>query len=145
MQFAGRLAVIAAENASFNLQFCKKGLVMSLGKHGFLAIASAFALMSCGSSADNDSGLPRLDAFSAQAVAGELIKPRLKDPSSAEFSNITFKQSTAERSMIICGYVNSKNAFGGMTGPQRFVTGGTVAIEDEIGAANMDTLWNLYC
>ncbi len=125
---------------------------MSVEKHRFIVIASALMLAACGSSddtgtpvGDSGSGARQLTAYSAQAVAEELIKPRLKDPSSAEFSNITFKQETATRSMIICGNVNSKNGFGGMTGPQRFVTGGTVAIEEEIGAANMDTLWKEYC
>lgn len=114
---------------------------------GNVAIVTASAALAACGSADNtgSSGARQLTAYSAKAVAEELIKPRLKDPSSAEFSNITFKQETASRSMIICGYVNSKNGFGGMTGPQRFVTGGTVAIEEEIGAANMNALWKEYC
>lgn len=111
-----------------------------------IVLASAAALAACGSSDDTgSSGARKLDEYSARAVAAELVKPRLRDPNSAVFSNITFKQETPTRSMIICGHVNSKNGFGGMTGPQRFVLGGTVAIEEEIGAANMNTVWREYC
>lgn len=45
----------------------------------------------------------------------------------------------------ICGYVNSKNAFGGMTGPQRFIAGGTVGLEEDFAPGEMDNAWALLC
>ena len=81
----------------------------------------------------------------ALPVAEALIKPKLRDPDSAVFSGIIFHEETADSGPIVCGYVNSRNAFGGMTGPQRFITGGTVIIEEEIGAANMDIAWRRFC
>ena len=52
---------------------------------------------------------------------------------------------TEDSSAIICGYVNSRNGFGGMTGPQRFIAGGTVLIEEQVTAEQMQSAWNDFC
>lgn len=74
----------------------------------------------------------------------EKIKSKLKDPKSAKFG-----KSFVSRSLgmpIVCGYVNSKNSFGGYSGEQRFVSGGTIQVlEDQMGAGEMDSLWAQAC
>lgn len=85
------------------------------------------------------------DQTTYRAAAKELVRQRLRDPGSAEFSDIRVVPGIVGRSTIVCGSVNSRNAFGGMSGPQRFVVGGTVAIEEEIGAVAMNELWARFC
>lgn len=108
-----------------------------------ICIALAFVVSGC------DSGKaakkPKMTASDAQPVAEVLIKPKLRDPDSAVFSGIIFHEENADHGPIVCGYVNSRNGFGGMTGPQRFVTGGTVIIEEEVGSANMNIAWKRFC
>ena len=85
------------------------------------------------------------DDVTWKLVAERVVKERLRDPDSAEFSNMQVSPPTEDRSAIICGYVNSKNGFGGMTGPQRFIAGGTVLIEEQVTAEQMQIAWNQFC
>lgn len=78
-------------------------------------------------------------------VAEQVVKERLKDPDSAEFTDIEVYPPSGDRPAIICGYVNSKNGFGGMTGPQRFVAGGTVLIEEKVTSEQMTIAWDKFC
>jgi hypothetical protein len=47
--------------------------------------------------------------------------------------------------VAICGYVNARNGFGGMTGPQRFISGGATVLESEMGPGEMDISWSQFC
>lgn len=67
------------------------------------ALAS-FALVAC-------SGGPTYDYET-------VVKSQLRDPESAQFSDVTVNVESA------CGFVNSKNAFGGYSGRQPFVAVG---------------------
>jgi hypothetical protein len=110
-------------------------------------IALAFVIAGCGPSGQrqkDDSGA-ELTKGEVREIAAQLVKPKLRDPDSAVFSSLIYHPGTPNRSTIICGYVNSRNGFGGMTGPQRFITGNTVMIEEEIGSANMDVAWKRLC
>lgn len=54
------------------------------------------------------------------------VRNRLKDPDSAEFSNlVVYQQKAAPRDTVfgytLCGEVNAKNSFGGYGGYQKFV------------------------
>ena len=74
-------------------------------------------------------------------------KARLRDPSSAEFSGM---HSIEKDGKIIgaCGSVNSKNGFGGMSGPKRFIGGGNInAIEGDgmMDSSNFNEAWNRMC
>ncbi|MEG3089181.1 hypothetical protein [Sphingomonas sp. PB4P5] len=80
-----------------------------------------------------------------RAAAQELVKQHLHDPSSAEFSDIRVIPAGGGKPIIVCGKVNSKNGFGGMNGAKRFVVGGTVAVEEEVGEADMNQLWATFC
>lgn len=65
-----------------------------------------------------------------------LVKDRLRDPDSAEFEHLGKG----------CGYVNSRNGFGGMSGKQPFVAGTNekVAFRPDNPKA-FDTVWNEHC
>jgi hypothetical protein len=114
-------------------------------RHGIYSLAGAALLSACGPADIANGGSAPMTALAAEMVAEELVKPRLRDPDSAVFTDITFKQGTASKGPIICGHVNSRNGFGGMTGPQRFITGGTVIVEEDVGHSNMDTAWARFC
>jgi hypothetical protein len=44
----------------------------------------------------------------------------LKDPESARFGSIIAGQRTSSPAIVVCGFVNAKNSFGGYTGEQPF-------------------------
>jgi hypothetical protein len=52
------------------------------------------------------------------------VKQRLKDPESAQFGQLTVRNN------VVCGTVNSKNSFGGYTGPERFYAFGSLVFFD---------------
>jgi len=58
------------------------------------------------------------------AVARVRVKARLKDPESAQFGEIVVRNN------VVCGTVNSKNPFGGYTGPELFYAFGTLVYFD---------------
>lgn len=69
------------------------------------------------------------------------VKATLKDPDSAVFSDLRVRRSP----LVVCGYVNSRNGFGGMTGRQRFISGSVTAIEEQMEDGAMDEVWNKVC
>lgn len=83
--------------------------------------------------------------FAYKEAAKTLISAKLRDPDSAIFSNMVVYPEREDRSVIICGYVNSRNGFGGMTGAQRFITGGTVMLEEEFTKEQMSIAWTRFC
>ncbi|MEG3152996.1 zinc ribbon domain-containing protein [Sphingomonas sp. ZT3P38] len=65
-----------------------------------------------------------------------LVKQRLRDPGSAAFKHLSGG----------CGYVNSKNGFGGMTGDQQFVVGANDKVVFRAdGPEAFDTVWQQHC
>lgn len=48
----------------------------------------------------------------------ELLLASLKDPGSAQFTNLTLKESSAGK--VLCGQVNAKNSYGGYVGARPF-------------------------
>jgi len=60
----------------------------------------------------------------ALASAQRAIKDKLRDPDSAKFDRVTRKtmpNARGEPTDVVCGRVNAKNAYGGMTGFKDFV------------------------
>lgn len=58
------------------------------------------------------------------AAAKSRIEGSLKDPTAAEYRNLTpvlFTSSTGESSHTVCGEVNAKNGFGAYVGFRRFI------------------------
>ena len=74
----------------------------------------------------------------------ERVRHNLKDSRSAEFRNVHFSDRSG--APVVCGEVNSKNSFGGMSGFQRFVAAGDVqALEEQMGPGEMDKTWAQVC
>lgn len=72
-------------------------------------------------------------------TAQEQIKLQLRDPSSAVFS------ATRRTTHAVCGLVNAANAFGGMTGPRRFIVDSAARIEPAEIAESFDAAWSREC
>jgi hypothetical protein len=66
--------------------------------------------------------LPREDARL------ELVRAQLKDPASAQFSNVRAVGG------VLCGNVNARNSFGGYTGARAFIVSGASVMIDGEGA-----------
>ncbi|MFM9847084.1 MAG: hypothetical protein ACKVP3_07980 [Hyphomicrobiaceae bacterium] len=77
-------------------------------------------------------------------AAKEGVRGVLKDPGSAEFSDLSVEKHTGKA--VVCGRVNARNGFGGYGGWMRFVSGGSVGTtfvnEDTEGFAKV---WNTMC
>ncbi|WP_147276207.1 hypothetical protein [Sphingomonas aracearum] len=69
------------------------------------------------------------------------VKKRLRDPSSADFSAMTVHND------VVCGTVNSRNGFGGMTGQQRFISrmGVMTVFADDVAGDGFRETWNRVC
>ena len=75
----------------------------------------------------------------------DAVKARLKDPDSAQFKDVYFFRGKDNIPMT-CGQVNSKNSFGGFSGFQHFVSGGSselTFLENEV--KDFYKAWNRYC
>lgn len=75
----------------------------------------------------------------------DAVKARLKDPDSAKFREVYFFRGKDNIPMT-CGQVNSKNSFGGFSGFQHFVSGGSAELtflEKEV--KDFHKAWNRYC
>lgn len=86
-----------------------------------LILAVAIALCSA-SSAQSQDTKPRTpltlsDAQQEQVKAD--VKSKLKDPDSARFGTMAASKS-AEGVVMVCGWVNAKNSYGGYTGEMPF-------------------------
>lgn len=81
-----------------------------------------------------------------EVQAEQQVKAKLRDPESAQFSDVQISPSSNHT--IACGKVNSKNGFGGMSGPQRFVSNGSADatfVEGELESGTMDQIWAKLC
>ncbi|UVO50177.1 hypothetical protein M0208_06450 [Sphingomonas sp. SUN019] len=107
-----------------------------------LLVLIGFSTCSRRSAADQP-GVPSTAIY--RAAAETLVKQHLRDPSSAEFSDVRVVPAAGNSPSVVCGKVNARNGFGGMAGTQRFVAGGTVTVEGEIGTEAMTELWRRSC
>lgn len=79
------------------------------------------------------------------AAAKNIIKKRLRDPDSAEFKNLIAKRRDG-KIFIVCGEVNAKNGFGGMTGFQPFMSFGSSEMTWlPSDSKDFATNWNKFC
>jgi hypothetical protein len=73
-------------------------------------------------------------------IAKDAILEVLKDPKSAQFSDITHRRGDR----AVCGRVNAKNGFGGYTGPTRFIVlDGQPVVDD--GGDDFGRQWASAC
>ena len=81
-----------------------------------------------------------------EQVAKQRVQAELRDPDSAQFTGILAKPTTEEGKGIVCGYVRSRNGFGGMAGPQRFIVTDTIfLIDEQATAAELQRNWGILC
>lgn len=81
-----------------------------------------------------------------EQMAKQRVQAVLRDPDSAQFTGILAKPTTEEGKGIVCGYVRSRNGFGGMAGPQRFIVTDTIfLIEEQTAAAELQRNWGILC
>jgi hypothetical protein len=59
------------------------------------------------------------------AAAKAAVLKQLREPDSARFSNLKVR-AAADGAKGVCGEVNARNAFGGMTGPKLIVYDGKI-------------------
>lgn len=102
----------------------------------------AMFVAKCASRTHGNTAVPASSTY--RAAAEELVRQRLRDPSSAEFSEIRVIDLPGKPT-IVCGRVNARNGFGGMTGSKRFVVGATVAVEGDVNSADIAQLWATFC
>lgn len=79
-------------------------------------------------------------------AAALLVKPRmaLRDPDSARFRDTIYR--TWMSIPVVCGVVDARNGFGGMTGDQQFImVGNEVAVADQTPRRKFAKLWKTYC
>lgn len=88
------------------------------------------------------------DSGMTTGQAEDKVRALLRDPSSAEFTSVVRRPPTKDSGAIVCGEVNARNGFGGMTGPKRFIAGSFAMIEDDSGDTArkvFDGLWQKNC
>ena len=95
-------------------------------------------------SGSSRSGSDRYSDLQYKVAAKALVQQFLRDPSSAEFTRLTVNRPIG-KSAVVCGLVNSRNGFGGMSGPVRFISGDRVIVEGQISAPEMDAEWARNC
>jgi hypothetical protein len=89
----------------------------------------------------------KVSEFDQIWMGKQAILARLRDPKSAEFSDVRLGPVLAERTGggAVCGYVNSKNGFGGYSGRQRFIAAGDLAYLESEVADGFDPIWGRLC
>lgn len=92
------------------------------------------------------SGGQKAKDYETILAAEQLVKARLRDPQSADFSN-TFVIRPGSKT--VCGHVNARNGFGGMSGRMRFlVLDGILLIEDRSdpeAIRQLNFYWDQIC
>lgn len=80
--------------------------------------------------------------WEAEYRAKQAVLGMLREPESAKFGDVW----VAKSARVVCGEVNARNGFGGMTGMQRFVIGPAIGLHME-GQQDPEfrTQWNGEC
>lgn len=102
---------------------------------GILLLISVLVYASCDISSSGSGAASDLDRRVTARVA---VQSMLRDPDSAEFTGFRVQ------GRVVCGYVNARNGFGGMTGPQRFIYRGYAEIE-EASSSGFSERWARLC
>lgn len=94
---------------------------------------------------------PQADEPGLNEKAKEMVRRELKDPNSAEFRDI-YQVSLPKGGTKVCGWVNSKNSFGGYVGFRRFISDGTDGFTSMEGDSPLfghvmpfSELWTAFC
>lgn len=109
----------------------------SWGCAGIALILVALVWIStCSTSGPSTKDQNELEQLTQMARIERLVKARLRDPDSAKFEHLNGG----------CGHVNSRNGFGGMSGPKQFIVGvnDNVVFEEDDPQA-FRAVWNGHC
>ena len=132
----------------------------AIARHPFLTIFAILVLLMVGlsmhdaaveeayqNSPEGRAEAARRDAEAQEAsdamLAKAMVQAWLRDPDSAQFIGV----HTVHRDGVkaVCGFVNARNAFGGMTGNEAFVVIGTNAILAGSASAKEEAELNKLC
>lgn len=105
------------------------------------------------------SDLPKMDRATFDIRLPDLVQEKvrnmLKDPDSAKFRDLQVHHGVSKdgagvshETAVVCGEVNSKNAFGGYGGYKRFISAGTpesTFLEELVPADVFATAWDMFC
>ncbi|MCP5390974.1 MAG: hypothetical protein H6920_05040 [Sphingomonadaceae bacterium] len=121
-----------------------EALLGCIGVPALIAFA-AYMIFAAGPSERGAAARQSVETERLIFVGQDQIKARLRDPSSAEFSGVYVSRKAG--APAICGTVNSRNGFAGMSGPTRFIAGGATAIDGDgtMDAANFQQAWDSIC
>lgn len=79
----------------------------------------------------------------------DAIRMKLKDGGSAQFRDVFFHKAYLNGKVIplTCGYVNSKNSFGGYSGFQGFIAAGSTLsfLEEQMSDGEFEKTWSQLC
>ncbi|RUR38563.1 hypothetical protein [Vreelandella populi] len=79
----------------------------------------------------------------AEVRAQRLVRESLRDGRSAEFRALQVIQA-GSGGRYVCGEVNSKNAFGGYSGHQRFIVIREMVVIEEM-VDDFEPVWRQFC
>lgn len=109
----------------------------------YIAPLILLALAGCNKSAESER--EHHDLAYAEEGKAEIAK-LLRDPSSAKFGEA--RVSRKQGPPVICGTVNSRNGFGGMTGDKRFIAApGVISVVEgeNMTEAEFSGSWIQFC
>jgi hypothetical protein len=132
----------------------KKGSSFGRGCLLLLVGVAAIGVVGAIVGENKTTGTPTADAPAAprertdaeiRYYAEEHLKSSLRDPSSAEFRDVSVVHQPGDK-VFVCGEVNGKNGFGGFTGYSSFVVVGTIPmIQTDANSRDFVKLWNQVC
>jgi hypothetical protein len=108
-----------------------------------IIMASAMAALLCACGGSSPEEYPEAREIAWNNKGEDAVRSKLKDPQSAEFTEVRFSDKGGKP--MTCGYVNSKNGFGGYTGRQRFVAAGDQLAFLEEEGSDFQQIWSRYC
>jgi len=145
-------------DGAYNCSTCGESLRMKpISTGGTLAVAALIVVTFVALGSVNDrlsvsapapKPPPQIDAETRKALyvdhMSDKVRAALKDPDSAQFRGAFFSESGGVK--VVCGEVNSKNSFGGMSGFQRFIAGGDlVFLEEQMAEGEIERTWLVLC
>lgn len=121
-------------------RFCGHKFSFEMPKIGCLGFVAIFVVFWVLFAPKDEKRGPTIDQQLAAAQVTvrveRLVRTRLRDPKSATFKHLNGG----------CGYVNSRNGFGGMSGDKPFIVGANdKVVFSEDGPKAFKTLWDGHC
>ena len=116
--------------------------LIAIGVLGVVLIVAVISNLGSGSSQSSY----ETDKLVIEWAAKDKVRALLRDPESAQFSGIIAKPFSEEGKGIVCGRVQSRNGFGGMSLPQRFIVTDTIfMIEEQAEPEVFGQNWGILC